>query len=143
MGRLIVKYFRPNASNASLQQGNDVTFFEFVQYLLSSELSLSANQSFNEHWEPQVRLCHPCILKYNIIGKYETLIDDSALALHLSNVENVAFPAGQKTSGTSDRLKKYFDNIPLGVIRNLYKLYEDDFRLFGYGLDDILGFELG
>lgn len=86
-------------------------------------------------------------LFYNFLGlfsgKYETLLDDSALALHLANVTNLTFPAGQRTSGTGERLKQYFNSIPISVTRNLYKLYEDDFQLFGYGLEDVLGFELG
>jgi chondroitin 4-sulfotransferase 11 len=82
-------------------------------------------------------------MKYNIIGKYETLIDDSALALHLANSSTLMFPASQKTSGTSERMRKYFDRIPIGTIRSLFKLYETDFKLFGYSLEDTLGFELG
>lgn len=142
VGRQIIKHFRPNASNVSLATGNDVTFSEFAQYLLTPELSKSANHSFNEHWEPITNLCNPCLIKYNVIGKYETLIEDSALALHLINA-SVTFPAGQRTSGTSERMRTYFDTLPIGTLRGLYQLYENDFKLFGYSLDDVLGFELG
>lgn len=79
----------------------------------------------------------------SFVGKYETLIDDSALALHMANADNYTFPSSQRTSGTSERLRDYFNSIPIGVTRNLYKLYEDDFKLFGYGLEEVLGFELG
>lgn len=145
IGRQIIRSFRPNASNDSLALGNDVTFTEFVQYLLTPEMSMNyrqANQSYNEHWEPIANLCAPCHVKYNLIGKYETLIDDSALALQTLNVDWVTFPAGQRTSGTSEKLRRYYDNLPIHMIRNLYKLYETDFKLFGYSLDDVLGIEL-
>lgn len=146
IGRQIIKSFRLNAATDSLNRGHDVKFHEFIMYLLTPELSMNnqANQSlnsFNEHWETINKLCHPCAIKYNVIGKYETLIDDSALALHLAGV-NITFPTSQRTSGTSDLLREYFYGIPVSVTKSLYKLYADDFKLFGYTLEDVLGFEL-
>lgn len=82
-------------------------------------------------------------LHFKYTGKYETLLDDSALALHMAGADNLTFPTTQRTSGTSDRLRAYFSQVPISVTKNLYRLYEDDFRLFGYSLEDVLGYELG
>ncbi|XP_020809204.1 carbohydrate sulfotransferase 13 [Drosophila serrata] len=143
VGRQIVKELRPGASNTSLENGDDVSFGEFVQYLLTPELSRANQSDYNEHWEVISKLCNPCVVKYNVVGKYDTLLDDSALALYLAGANNLTFPTGHKPSSTRANLRKYFDPLPIGAIRKLYEIYEEDFRLFDYGLDDVLGFEFG
>ncbi|KAH8324312.1 hypothetical protein KR074_004698 [Drosophila pseudoananassae] len=143
VGRQIVKELRPGASNSSLENGDDVTFGEFIQYLLTPELSRANQTDYNEHWEVITRLCNPCVVNYNVVGKYDTLLDDSALALYLARARNLIFPTGHKPSSTKANLRTYFDPLPIGSIRRLYEIYEEDFRLFGYGLDDVLGFEFG
>lgn len=75
MGRTIVQLLRPNASNSSLEMGNDVSFEEFVEYLtLPLTTTTDIPYTVNEHWESIVQLCHPCYVKYSIIGKTEVSI---------------------------------------------------------------------
>ncbi|XP_017134242.1 carbohydrate sulfotransferase 11 [Drosophila elegans] len=143
VGRQIVKELRPGASNESLEHGDDVSFGEFVKYLVTPELSRANQSDYNEHWEVIAKLCNPCVMKYNVVGKYDTLLDDSALALFLSKANNLTFPTGHKPSSTRANLRTYFDPLPIGAIRQLYEIYEEDFRLFDYALDDVLGFEFG
>ncbi|KAH8249159.1 hypothetical protein KR032_006472 [Drosophila birchii] len=143
VGRQIVKELRPGASNDSLENGDDVSFGEFVKYLLTPELSRANQSDYNEHWEVISKLCNPCVMKYNVVGKYDTLLDDSALALYLAGANNLTFPTGHKPSSTRANLRTYFDPLPIGDIRKLYGIYEEDFRLFEYGVDDVLGFEFG
>lgn len=69
IGRQIVRTLRPYPTNESLKHGNDVQFDEFVQYLQIPQLSIQ-NEQYNEHWEPINRLCNPCVMKYNMIGRY-------------------------------------------------------------------------
>ncbi|KAJ8982221.1 hypothetical protein NQ317_013523 [Molorchus minor] len=53
----------------------------------------------------------------------------------------VVFPQ-TRNGHTRDHLRAYFQQLSIYEIHALYKLYEPDFRLFGYNLEDILGFEL-
>lgn len=78
-----------------------------------------------------------------ISGKYETLLDDALLALHTINATQVQFPRLSRTSGTSEKLHKYYSQLDLPLIRQLYKLYKHDYRIFNYHLDNIVGFDLG
>ncbi|XP_059058116.1 carbohydrate sulfotransferase 11 [Achroia grisella] len=142
VGRRIIKEFRENPSNESLELGHDVTFKEFALFLTNSSEEL-ADVVNNEHWQPITNLCHPCLIKYTLVGKYETLLEDSLLALNTINAGSIRFPQLTHTSGTSDKLYRYFSQLDLPLIRKLYKLYINDYRIFGYDLDNIVGFDLG
>ncbi|XP_013201224.2 carbohydrate sulfotransferase 11 [Amyelois transitella] len=142
VGRRIIKAYRENPTNESLELGNDVTFKEFALFL-TSKLEEMADVASNEHWQPITDLCHPCLVKYTLVGKYETLTDDTLLALHTINATHVRFPDMYHTSGTSDKLYSYFSQLDLPLIRKLYKLYLQDYRIFNYDLDNIVGFDLG
>jgi chondroitin 4-sulfotransferase 11 len=79
----------------------------------------------------------------NVSGKYETLLDDSLLTLHTVNASHIQFPRLTHTSGTSEKLRSYFSQLELPLIKKLYKLYKQDYAIFQYGLDNIVGFDLG
>ncbi|KAK2720453.1 hypothetical protein QYM36_004365, partial [Artemia franciscana] len=132
-GRTIVKNYRTNPGKEALTRGHDVTFSEFVQYLIAHKSSESG--PFNEHWRPMHELCEPCRVKYDIIGKYETLNEDSWLVLENPRLDQkVKFPPGLKKS-TAYLVKSYLSQIPESQLIKLYHLYELDFKLFGYDFD--------
>jgi len=60
-GRQIIKQYRTNATEESLAKGHDVTFGEFVQYIIDPRTLSRA--SFNEHWRPMHDLCLPCSIQ--------------------------------------------------------------------------------
>lgn len=136
-GKFIIKNFRKNPTNVSLEKGDDVTFAEFAKYLISSDVS-----SYNEHWQTVTELCHPCYVNYDLIGKYETLTEDSDFVLNYFKL-NFSFPGLPKPSRTASSLVKYFSTLDKDVIYKLYKIYELDFKLFGYDLFNTLGWSGG
>ncbi|CAG2058736.1 unnamed protein product, partial [Timema podura] len=67
--------------------GIEPTFQEFVRYLIDMDIVLYSD----DHWIPYYLYCTPCLLKYDIIAKVESLLRDqvyvirSAVALRVSH----------------------------------------------------------
>lgn len=131
-GRKIVKLYRKSPSNESLSRGDDVRFEEFVKYLIDTKTTKL--RPFNPHWERYHKLCNPCFVQYDLIGKYETLREDVDLALSQMGVSHlVKFPdAVPKRKKTPEILAKTFANISDADIHQLWKIYSTDIALFGY-----------
>lgn len=134
-GRYIIKKYRKHAAEHDLKTGCNVSFREFVQYLINEGLT-------NEHWKSIFELCRPCSVNYTFIGKYEKFEEDSQALLDMVGAPYLVFPH-TRSGGTSDVLRKYYQQLSLGEIERLYRLYEFDFKMFGYDLENILGFDIG
>lgn len=59
----------------------------------------------------------------------------------MAGLYNTSFPIGQKSFNIRYLMREYFDKLKISSIRNIYEIYADDFRLFDYTLEEILGFE--
>lgn len=107
------------------------SFSNFVRYLLDP--NTEKEMPFNEHWRQIYRLCHPCQINYDFVGKLETLDEDAEHLLRLLRVDNVVdFPQSHRNLTVSSWEQDWFASIPLESRKELYRLYEADFKLFGY-----------
>ena len=130
-GTNIIRKYRPHASNESLQFGHDVSFIEFVKYLVDPETISKTH--FNEHWRPMMELCSPCHIHYDVIGKYETLLDDAWLVLRKAGLNHlIEFPQSQKASSTNSLVDDYIASLTQQQLSDLYQIYQLDFALFNY-----------
>ncbi|XP_076132559.1 carbohydrate sulfotransferase 11-like [Alosa pseudoharengus] len=131
-GTKIIRRHRPDPKPRSLERGNDVSFEEFVYYLVDPQTQ--REEPFNEHWERVHSLCHPCLIHYDVVGKYETLAQDSRYVLQLAGVDSeVRFPtSGKTTRTTGDMAAQFFRNISPFYQKKLFNLYRMDFLLFNY-----------
>lgn len=138
-GKKIVKKYRSNATEESLRNGDDVTFREFVEFVTDD----TENGTQNEHWRSIYDLCQPCVVNYNLVSKYESLVEDATEVLERIGITSVSFPA-RPPSGepTSRKLDKYYSTLSYKQLRKLADLYKLDLRLFDYSLEDVLGFSL-
>ncbi|KAG1968541.1 carbohydrate sulfotransferase 12 [Pimephales promelas] len=107
------------------------SFSNFVRYLLDP--NTEKEMPFNEHWRQIYRLCHPCQINYDFVGKLETLDEDAEHLLRILRVDNVVeFPQSHRNRTVSSWEQDWFASIPLESRKELYRLYEADFKLFGY-----------
>jgi hypothetical protein len=140
-GRRIIKRYREHPSNESLASGNDVTFPEFVQYMVSPDIGAPL-QGYNEHWAHYYTLCHPCTISYDFVGKYETLDNDIDHILKMLSLDNVVkFPkrsATYKQTKTSDMMAEYYSRIPVDDLRKLWRIFLPDYVLFDYPFPPVM-----
>lgn len=135
-GRQIVRQYRINASEESLTKGSDVTFNEFVRYVIDPKTAAAVG-GFNEHWKPVSELCLPCTIRYNVIGKYETLMDDAWLVLEKARLGWIGFPRSERPSSTTSLVEEFFNQLTQEELMHLYHIYELDFRLFDYHASNV------
>lgn len=133
-GRLIAWKYRTGWDNVHRPDGKDIKFHEFAQFITDDQLTSSFNR--NAHWLSYIQLCHPCKTKYNVIGKYETLKEDSSLILHLIKADKtVTFPERNVTyheRPSGDVVAKAFEDVNREVVKKLWMKYRNDYTLFNY-----------
>lgn len=132
-GTRIVRRLRPQAGPEALARGHDVRFAEFLAYLLDPRTR--RQEPFNEHWERAHALCHPCRLRYDVVGKFETLAEDAAFVLGLAGEPGLRFPAPPRPKAVMaarDYAALLFRDISPFYQRRLFDLYKMDFLLFNY-----------
>ncbi|XP_070205677.1 uncharacterized protein [Littorina saxatilis] len=79
VGRFIIKEFRHNPTSVSLTCGHDVTFPEFIKYVIRNERSNDLHR--DTHFVPSYDQCKPCDYHYDVIGKMETFSKDASLVV--------------------------------------------------------------
>ncbi|XP_077569528.1 carbohydrate sulfotransferase 8 [Stigmatopora nigra] len=133
-GRFIISKYRPNASKLALEYGDGVTFLEFVQYLLDMPSSVSKDI----HWEAANRLCNPCHIDYDFVGKFENMSEESDSLLRLAGAPPDLKLPNLKDRNPSDEktslsvTQKYMSQLDSVKRQQLYDLYKLDFLMFNY-----------
>ncbi|NXU48430.1 CHSTE sulfotransferase, partial [Turnix velox] len=128
----IARRYRKNGGNSA---GDDVTFSEFLRYLLDEEV-----ERMNEHWMPIYNLCQPCAVRYDFIGSYERLKADADHVLHrVRSPPYIRFPERQPwyKPVTKETLHYYLCNTQRRLIKDILPKYILDFSLFAYPLPNV------
>ncbi|XP_077493079.1 carbohydrate sulfotransferase 11-like isoform X2 [Amblyomma americanum] len=110
------------------------TFAEFVENILKEPVT-----SWDPHWAPYTPRCQPCTMRYDIIGKVETIDADLQHLLPKIGLAGWSFPRKNAKSRTHEHESKessmrYFAELSRQQVLQLYAIYMYDFELFGYTL---------
>ena len=140
VGVRIIKEERENANSYSLTRGDDVTFDEFIRFIVHKQHVLDL---LDWHWENYEKLCFPCAVEYDYIAKLETNAKDSEYIIN-KYLQGVNFDKGSvrnqnrnithDTWGSGKELEQY-NNITNLSYKQLLQFYQGDMDMFGYSAE--------
>lgn len=138
-GSQILRLFRKGLSEPEYKSGSNVTFEEFVDYIILTYDTLGS-KALNEHWQVMHNLCNPCSMKYNFIGKMDSLLQDAQSVLtQIGWDRKVKFPANatdKYQTKTTTLMKEFYGQLTRDSIDRLYEIYKPDFLAFDYPIDE-------
>ncbi|XP_071507595.1 uncharacterized protein [Diadema antillarum] len=131
-GRTIISRFRKNPTREELRTGVNVTFAEFVQFLTDSRTKYA-----DGHWKQIYHMVLPCTVDFDYIGKLETASEDADNILKYTKVDHlIHFKDTERNTSHSDEVfNSYYQTISPILLKKLYRLYDLDFKLFGYSME--------
>ncbi|KAM5138820.1 carbohydrate sulfotransferase 8 [Mantella aurantiaca] len=133
-GKAIISKYRRNATKESLRTGSGVQFKEFIQYLLDVHRPVG----MDIHWDHVSRLCSPCLIDYDFIGKFESMEEDANFLLHLIGApNNLTFPRFKDRHSNEERTtskitQQYFAQLTPLERQRTYDFYYMDYQMFNY-----------
>ena len=111
-----------------------VSFQEFLRYVSNPEFSL--DEGSEEHWKEMYRLCSPCSIQYDFIGKLETISDDTKYILSHIGAENLTNIMNTKphatNSSSENKVQAAYRGVTEEDILQFEKRFGKDMELFGY-----------
>lgn len=110
----------------------DLTFTEFLTFLVSS-----TRRGLDIHWVPIFQRHRPCLMRYDVIGKLETIIQDTEYLIENLGVKGqieYSWPKPYTGSSNTTLLMEYYSKVPPNILKKVCQVYRDDFAAFEYAL---------
>lgn len=98
-----------------------IEFSNFLNFIISSKYK-------NDHWNLINDICFPCQMKYNSVGSFSTILEDSNVFLRSIGV-NISFP-NENSSIDNDEIENNFKMIPKKLLKKVFEIYKKDFVMF-------------
>lgn len=132
--RILLEQQKNSKEKVDFCSGKTPHFEHFVQTIVRGAFLNDV------HWKPFSSLCQVCRIKYNFIGRYETIDEDlrrlrSLFPDQLARFESKNFFSSGKTR---DEYRTLFSQLRNKEICTLKFIYRDDFFLFNYRIEDFL-----
>ena len=127
----IMKRYRKDATARELKTGENMTWYELTSYLTNPP----EKANFDDHWQEIYKMCSPCKVNYDYLGRLETVGDDAKYMLTALNLEDtVSYPAKTNSHPTnsSETYKFLSQNTNKTTLGKLWEVYKMDFELFDY-----------
>ncbi len=123
------------------RDGQRISFEDFIQLLVEGR---KKGKFRNPHWASYMSLCHPCLVKYDLILKLETFdTDRTALSPFLNEGESsVTMPHLNDKRSIKEKLfsvTQTFKTLNETLVKAVMAIYAGDFKLFGYYWDKTKG----
>ncbi len=134
---LAMKRFNPEIIRATRDRKSKEplpTFWEFVQYVLHKP---NVTQ-LDAHWQPVSTFCSPCLMSYDYILKLESYEEEEEWLHQSLGIKELlrtqSLNRHKSTYATNEYItRKYFTQwLRMDDVEGLFKLYQNDFRMFGY-----------
>ena len=137
--RQLDEHWRPVRHNPNIQ--NMLQFF--IKSGLKFWFSTPPTYGISEYWSVLCSdYCEVCVFSYNYIIHFENLEEEERYLSNLIDSKDVlklrkenVYP---KKHSSKDLLKKYFSLLEKQDVLKLYDLYEEDFLMFGYDINEYL-----
>lgn len=133
-GKPIISKYRVTPSEEALKTGSGVMFKEFIRYLLDVHRPVG----MDIHWEQVNQLCHPCVIHYDIIGKFENMEEESNFLLRMIGAPPSLILPSFKDRNPGDArtskeiTEKYFSQVTMMERQRVYDFYYMDYLMFNY-----------
>ncbi|XP_022080142.1 carbohydrate sulfotransferase 11-like [Acanthaster planci] len=133
---IIMKYRRNAKVQKLLKSGRNITWHEWIAYLTDPR----ERAGFDSHWMEIHKICSPCKVRYDYLGKLETANDDARYILtSLGLQDKISFPTGDRHQTNSSQVYSAFLRRTVNAsLQTLWRMYNLDFELFGYDKPDFL-----
>ena len=134
IGRHIMKKYRKNATKAERDTGRNVTFTEFLQYVIETE------KNPDGHWRPFFNNCMPCVGNYDFIAKLETFDTDFKYILSRIPHTDVPLPKNRPSNTAvsvnddEDSFKKVILQVRRDIMKKILDIFRLDFLIFSYDI---------